>query len=58
MTLGEFRAITEHYDDKCPLFWYGGTTNLCDAVRVDRVLIDIRENTTDQSDRYPNIIVS
>lgn len=54
MTLGEFRKITEHYDDDCTLFWCRDLTTSYSATEVDRVVIDFAKVPDLQ---HPDIIV-
>ena len=57
MTLGEFRKITENYDDDCELFWCRDLTSLCGMTKVHRVLIDIVETEDDPFSLTPEIIL-
>lgn len=58
MTLGDFRRITEQYDDECELFWCRDLTSLMGAVKVRRVIIDVCDTGSDDpSNQTPAIIV-
>ena len=57
MTLGEFRKITEQYEDDCTLCWSSDINRIAYPNLVDRVIINIAKSTENEPDPVPNIVV-
>ena len=57
MTLGEFRKITEQYDDECTLTYATSYNDVQYPMLVERVIINIGMSTESEPDPAPNIIV-
>ena len=58
MTLGEFRKITEQYDENCLLRWGRDLASIMSATPVRRVIIDVCDvGSDDPFNLTPDIIV-